>query len=1193
MKSKILIALLLILAIVMTLVGCKDDEDGNNNTPGGDISGNEGGDNNENSGDNTTDGGNNENNPGSGSGNNQTHTHTFDVWNVAIPATCTNEGEEISTCSCGEILQRSISRLEHDFSQFAGTIDPTCSSNGYTYYECAYGCGQIISEPIDFIGHSYVESTVSPTCDEWGRIEHTCSVCGDSYSTDPVAPVGHAFGEWSVVEPTFGKEGSRSRSCSNCNETEMLAISAIDFRASYSKQGDYDVVRIDRSTPGQADSYSISKNGYSIFEIVGEYVDPSEIEIVYFGDNVTRAYFDGGSLREVHFSDDIEYISGKAFWINEQLGKIYFEGDAPEIHTQAFNLNGSGKAAIYPTEQSRGFDDFLFGGCEVIRRWITKDKLDIDSLTLKEYAALAANHTDALALEILSLFEMRGQETFLYLPFEPDIDSYRIIKDFTISLTKNCKTEREKIDAIYDWIVANIEYSDPAVFYTSYEVFESRSAVCAGYTNLMHDMLCAVGIPSFYTRGTTLFGCGRSVSDVFTDPDGFSTHAWLSVITSDGKVSYYDTTWGVSNPSEYKNMTAAKVGEYAVTFEINSLQLMVDGVDHNSFKINDGIQFIVDGMIYSTFFGKVGSQSIAEHYNYWFSFNHITVTGDHYISELDQPNGSVYNCGFVSDYWLGNTNFCLADGRVIPLYRVTDYLLMQSRYYGEGIDYSCDFMVYENGFLFVIDEMNDVARVALYIGDEENITVPSTVRGIPVVTISQEAFKNNDKVKRLVISEGVKYIYEGSFEGCETLEYIYLPASYEWENGEMTEHTVFSRCYNLKTVEISENHPHFASYNGNLYTKDMKILIFYAPNNDYNIFTVPESVTEIYKGAFAYSKLESVILHDGVTKIWSEAFWHSRIEYIDIPAGCGIGEYAFHYATALRRVSFGDGITEIPTAAFNNCQSLVKIKLPSTLTSIGSFAFGSSLSLITIDLPEGLKSIGYCAFVDSALVSVTLPSTLELIDYDAFFCCEALFVVNNNSSLELIPYDQNSHGGVTARVRKLNADPKSYSITVTDNGLVFYADEQTVILVDFIGCEGDTLILPESFDGRSYKMLTKCFASFDFIGYIQQWTEIFTWEDYAFHYGQQIKYLVIPASITEIPDYAFEGWANIEKIYYGGTRETWEKEEMFDRKPEPLDPEQIPKNDELMTPDVYFFSQNKPTEEGNFWHYVNGVPTSW
>ena len=1129
-------------------------------------------------------------NNGGGSSGGKDHVHSFENWKESIPATCNTDGEEIGTCACGETFYRVIARLGHSYSVVSDRRDPTCAKYGYITYECANGCGQSIKDLIDSLPHSYADNKIEPTCSESGCIEHVCSECGYNYKTDFVAPYGHSFGEWQTVNATFESEGSRKRECGACGHVEKEKIDKLSVRATYTKEGEYDAVRIDRSIPGDADSYIITRDRSTDFEIVGEYVAPEELEIVYFGDNVIRVTFDGGSLREVHISADVEYISAKAFWVNEHLSKIYFEGDAPEIHAQALNLNGSGKASVYPTEDAKGFDGMLFGGCEIIRSWIKQEKLDTSSLSLAEYAALVSGYTDGLALEILDMFMDREQEVFLYIPFEPDINGYKEIKDFTLALTKGCKTEREKIDAIYDWIVQNIAYSDPACYYTSYEVFESKTAVCAGYTTLMHDMLCAVGIPSFYTRGATLFGCGLSVSDIFEHPDDFTTHAWLSIVTSDGVVSYYDPTWGVQSPEAYKNMTAAEVGEYAVTFEVDSMQLMVDGIDHNDFVT--GIQFLKDGVIYPCYSGKLGAISMPENYNYWISFNYVTFTGDHYVIEGDQPIGTIYNNGFVANQWIGNAYFSLADGRVLPLYRVINYFTMQSKYYGETLNYDCDFIVYENGFAYVIDRMLNVARVALYVGDEENVTIPSSINGIPVLTISQEAFKNNNTVKRVVISEGITTFYEGSFEGCERLEYVYIPSTYDWGNGEIASHTVFERCYNLKAIEISEAHPHFTSYQGNLYNKDMTVLIKFAPANDIKVFVLPESVTEINARAFSYSQLETVILHSGVTKICDDAFWHSRIQYIEIPAGCEIGRYAFHYATGLRRVVFGDGITTIPEAAFSNCQSLVEIRLPSTLVTLDSFVFNCCTSLISIDLPEGLKTIGYGSFIDAALVSITLPSTLEAIHSDAFLGCESLFVVNNKSSLD-IGFDDMAYGGVTAKVKKLNADPQSYSITITENGLVFYADENCVILVDFLGCEGDTLILPESFDGRSYSMVEKCFASFDFIGYYQQSMEILTWEDYAFHYGQSIKYLVIPKSVDLIPDYAFEGWANIECIYYGGSRETWESDRMFSRLPHPGDPENIPMNDELINPDVYFYSENKPTASGSFWHYVNGVPTAW
>lgn len=1203
MRAKIFVALLLIFAIITTLAGCNKEEN-KNDTQGDHISDNEGGEKNENSGDDTTDDGYIEDLPDSGSDDNQPHVHSFDVWSVDTPATCTTEGLEISYCSCGESITRFINMYGHSFGEWSVKSEPTCSvygiearvchcgyeeniiipsidhnyvliestepdcySRGYRLYSCSFNCGDRYFEEFGDVGHKFETVTHNVGCEDWGYVEHTCSVCQYNYRENTTPPIGHSYGEWSVTEASFGKDGARERICANCNGVESEKIEQIYYRATYSKRGDYDVVKIDCSAPLEVSTFVVTQ-GFGIFETVGEYVAPSDIEIIYFGDNVTSATFDGGSLIEVHFSDDVQYVQEKAFWINERLRAIYFEGDAPEIDPKAFNLNGSARAKIYPTEGAKGFDSLLFGGTEVVRSWITKETFDQSSVTLGQYAAIVANYTDALALDILDLYKQKGQEIFLFIPFEKDMDNYKIIKDFTLSLTKNCRTEREKIDTIYDWIVSNISYSDPACYYTSYEVFESKKAVCAGYTTLMHDMLAAVNIPSFYTRGTTVFGNMMSTADVFSRPDDFTTHAWLSVCTSDGKVSYYDPTWGVPSPEEYKNMTAAEVGEYAVTFEIDGLQLMIDGVDHNSFADNDGIHFLYeDGNIYSTFFGVVGSNSMKDYYNYWFEFSHILCDGDHYISTSDQIIGSIYNNGFISSPWIGNTYFCRADGRLVILERLVKYLYMQSYYYGENIDYTCDFLYYDDGSVFFIDHENNTARFICYTGNKQEVVIPATVNGKKVTVIAQEAFKNNDTVRSIVISEGIETFYQSSFEGCSALEYIYIPSTFQWRNGEIETHTLFERCYNLKKIEISAEHPHFTTVNGNLYTKDMTCLIAYAPANDYKVFTIPESVTEIYTRAFAYAQLDTVILHDGL-KIWYEAFWHSNIEYITIPGSCELGSYLFHNSTNLKSVILGEGITAIPYTAFNNCQSLTSIVIPSTVKSIGDYAFSGCYTLIDVDLPDGLESIGYGAFMSAGLVSITLPKSLSYIGYRAFDCCYSLLVVNNKSGLDIVKGDQNSNGGVAYHARKLNADQSEYTITVTDNGLVFYADRDVVVLLDFIGCEGDTLILPENFDGRGYYIMQNAFGSNDTLGYVQWGNEILTWDDPAFHYGQAIKTLVIPASVTEIGDYAFEGWANIETIYYGGSSEQWEN--LFSRLPNPLDPESIPMNDELINATVHF-----------------------
>ena len=35
------------------------------------------------------------------------------------------------------------------------------------------------------------------------------------------------------------------------------------------------------------------------------------------------------------------------------------------------------------------------------------------------------------------------------------------------------------------------------------------------------------------------------------------------------------------------------------------------------------------------------------------------------------------------------------------------------------------------------------------------------------------------------------------------------------------------------------------------------------------------------------------------------------------------------------------------------------------------------------------------------------------------------------------------------------------------------------------------------------------------------------------------------------------------------------------------------RNDEIKNATIYFYSETAPTEPGNYWRYVDGVPTPW
>ncbi|MBQ3680593.1 MAG: leucine-rich repeat domain-containing protein [Paludibacteraceae bacterium] len=101
-------------------------------------------------------------------------------------------------------------------------------------------------------------------------------------------------------------------------------------------------------------------------------------------------------------------------------------------------------------------------------------------------------------------------------------------------------------------------------------------------------------------------------------------------------------------------------------------------------------------------------------------------------------------------------------------------------------------------------------------------------------------------------------------------------------------------------------------------------------------------------------------------------------------------------------VTVYDGITELPSSAFQYCSYISSVKIPSSVKSIKDGAFANCTSLAAVALPSGVKSIGNRAFfMCESLSEITIPSSVETIDDNAFYGCASLATVRNCSSLPI------------------------------------------------------------------------------------------------------------------------------------------------------------------------------------------------
>lgn len=248
------------------------------------------------------------------------------------------------------------------------------------------------------------------------------------------------------------------------------------------------------------------------------------------------------------------------------------------------------------------------------------------------------------------------------------------------------------------------------------------------------------------------------------------------------------------------------------------------------------------------------------------------------------------------------------------------------------------------------------ADITGYTGTDWNLTIPKslTVEGteLPVGRIS--GFSKNENITGLTIEDGATIeIGEKAFQGCTNLKTVSLPSGTTFGVRKKTESTIihngsnFEGCTSLTNLTLGDG-----------------------------ITTLPEHIFE------NCTSLKSVRLPSKLDCFENSAF-----------SGC----------TSLETLEIPEGVQEMGRAAFDGCTSLTNVSIPSTIkrwcitehleysnhAQFQNDAFKNCEKLAQVTLAEGLEVMGYWAFENTALTSITVPSTVKRLDY-TFKNCKKL-----------------------------------------------------------------------------------------------------------------------------------------------------------------------------------------------------------
>ena len=135
--------------------------------------------------------------------------HSWDNGTVTKAATYTETGIKTFKCKdCGETRTEEIPSLDKTY-HILQVVAPTCTSEGYTIYECNEVPGLTYKGNFtDKTPHTYDEGVVTKeaTIYEKGVKTFTCSACGDTYTED-IPMVEKTWHKGDTVAPTCTEQG--------------------------------------------------------------------------------------------------------------------------------------------------------------------------------------------------------------------------------------------------------------------------------------------------------------------------------------------------------------------------------------------------------------------------------------------------------------------------------------------------------------------------------------------------------------------------------------------------------------------------------------------------------------------------------------------------------------------------------------------------------------------------------------------------------------------------------------------------------------------------------------------------------------------------------------------------------------------------------------------------------------------------
>ena len=457
-------------------------------------------------------------------------------------------------------------------------------------------------------------------------------------------------------------------------------------------------------------------------------------------------------------------------------------------------------------------------------------------------------------------------------------------------------------------------------------------------------------------------------------------------------------------------------------------------------------------------------------------------------------------------------------------------------------------------------ENNDIVITRIKETTNTNIVIPSCV-----TKIGNSAFSGNG-VKNIYLGDNVTSIGENAFRNCSNLENIIISAK-------LKEVDRFAFAYDSSSSRSSNQNIY---YNGTLENWcNIKFNGYAANPMTYSAnFYIHDSAGAINYNGDKYQLLETIAVPSSITKIGDYQFSGLKnIDTIILPNSItNIGIKSFHWCnkgSTIKNIEFGKEVTLIKSRAFEDT-TIENVYYNGSFDDWAMINFddidddgevsGMSPSPVgyrtnnfyiydiagmerfdgktyriptSINLSNSITSINQYQFKNFKNIrNVSLPSSVKSISKSAFSNCLELRSVSNVENIESI-------------------GPNAFSYCTNLSNCIISNKTVSIGYGAFRNCEKiEQIILGNNIETIGSGAFESCSG---------------------------IETIIIKSKCFTIYEGAFY-LTNVVSIYFEGSNTEWN----------------ITVEDNCLgSATLYFYSETEPSTAGNYWHYVEGVPTMW